>query len=70
LSKCKQQQEEEETFLHANDECEEVDGQFDIPGLQFVKVTDDSFRQMQKSSLRLTKQSPKVEKPIAQATPV
>ncbi|CDW72911.1 UNKNOWN [Stylonychia lemnae] len=48
LSKCTQQQSEEDDFDNTKGNNEEEEDQFDIPGLQYVKVTDDSFRQLQK----------------------
>lgn len=63
LSKCTNQQSEEDddgddeidstNFLKVGGggmTSEDQDSQYDIPGLQHVKVTDDSFRQYQKTT--------------------
>eukprot|EP00347_Sterkiella_histriomuscorum_P007677 403347996 len=62
LSKCTQQQSEEEDYDNKGSNDQENDDQFDIPGLNFVKVTDDSFRQLQKQQSQQQSLRQKLEK--------
>ena len=45
LSKCKNDQDDDNFEIDPDANFDDDEANFEIPGLNFVKVTDDSFRQ-------------------------